>query len=63
VTEATFSPRPIADNRLSTSRERFLKLRKQIHGSVAQQTLAEKQEAYRWSFAESKLTDDQRPPV
>jgi len=62
VTEATFSPRPIADNRLSTSRERFLKLRKQIHGSVAQQTLAEKQEAYRWSFAESKLTDDQRTP-
>ncbi len=55
MTEATFSPRPVTDVKLTSSRARFLSLRKQIHSTVPAQTLAEKQEAYRWSYAESKL--------
>ena len=55
MTEATFSPRPLAETKLSGARERFLKIRAQVHKSVAPQLLPEKQAAYRWSAAETKL--------
>lgn len=58
MTEATFAPRPVNEAKLSGARERFLKIRKQVHGSIAPQQLAEKQEAYRWTFAESKLPEE-----
>ncbi len=57
MTEAAFAPRPVSDSKLTNARERFLKVRKQVHGSVAPAQLADKQDAYRWQFAESKLED------
>jgi len=61
MTEAAFAPRPVNDAKLSTARERFLRVRKQVHGAVAPQQLAEKQEAYRWQYAESKLSQEAEP--
>jgi hypothetical protein len=58
MTEATFAPRPVNENKLSTARDRFLRLRSQVHGSIDPQQLAQKQSAYRWSNAESKLSEE-----
>ena len=58
MTEATFAPRPVNKSKLDNAKERFLKVRKQVHASVAPQQLSEKQEAYRWSYAESKLAQE-----
>jgi hypothetical protein len=58
MTEATFSPRPVTQPKLESTRERFLRLRKQVHEAVAPQQLPQKQEAYRWALAESKLPDE-----
>ena len=55
MTEAAFSSHALADAKLSGARERFLKIRKQVHSSVAPQMLPEKQAAYRWTAAEAKL--------
>ena len=58
MTEAAFAPRPVNEAKLSNARERFLKIRKQVHGSINPQQLEQKQQDYRWLFAESKLDQE-----
>ena len=60
MTEATFAPRPVSESKLSTARDRFLKVRSEVQSSVNPQQLAEKQAAYRWSYAESKLPEEEQ---
>ena len=59
MTEATFSQHALPEPKLSGARDRFLKIRKQVHNSVAPQMLPERQAAYRWSAAEARLKSDE----
>ena len=62
MTEAAFSPRALQETKLTNARERFLKVRGQVHGSVPPQQLSEKQQAYRWNDAESRLQNETVSP-
>lgn len=57
MTEGTFSPHPVSEPKLQAARERFLRVRKHIHDSVPTEQLPQKQAAYRWSYAESRLAE------